>query len=269
MNIQKLFLASAFFLCFCKAGFAEGTDMASYEYRYKLFGAGFKQQKISFLSPLFYEGASLIYSSSGKTSFQNGKLTSYYSDMYFDFLPNPNNNSMIIADGGNIEYNKYWLLKVDEETSSNLFVGWGYWFDYQLAVKPDNTNNLLYYHFNNMGCLSFATTGRIKSVRIFDELSIPVVGVYFGSQYSSPLPYFVYEKDANFFDDFDILFINKNLQLKNTLSADFKLKFWRRYTTMRVQYVVSIRTLRLNNNEMANIYHLFKIGYLLNNYAHK
>jgi hypothetical protein len=272
MNTRRILLASALFLCFCNAGFAGTPDTASYEYRYKLFGAGFKQQKISFLSPLFYDGLSLTYSSSGKTSFRNGKLTSYYSDMYFDFFPNPNNsNSMIIADGGNIEYSKYYFIPntIDTETSSNLFVGWGYWFDYQLALKPNNTNNLLYYHFNNMGCLTFAATGRIKSVRLFNELSIPVVGVYLGSQYSSPAPYFIYEEDANFFDDFDILFINKNMQLKNTLSADFKLKFKRRYTTMRVQYVVSVRTLRLNNNEMSSIYHLFRIGCLLNNYVHK
>ncbi|MDR3366611.1 MAG: hypothetical protein LBO71_06560, partial [Prevotellaceae bacterium] len=70
-------------------------------------------------------------------------------------------------------------------------------------------------------------------MHIFNEFSVPVAGVYLGSEYSSSLPYFVREEeDANFFDAFDILFINKNLHLKNTLNADFKLKFKRRYTTV-------------------------------------
>jgi hypothetical protein len=124
-----------------------------------------------------------------------------------------------------------------------------------------------------MGCLTFAATGRIKSVRILNELSAPIAGVYIGSQYSSILPYFVGEEDADLVDDVNILFINKNLQLRNTLSADFKLKFGRRYTTMRVQYELGARALRLNNNELINIYHLIKIGYLFNSntisYVHK
>ena len=269
MNTRRIFLASTFFLCFCIAGFAEDPDTASYEYRYQLFGSGFKQQKISFLSPLFYEGLSLI-GSSGKTSFRNNRLTSSISDGVCDFFQNPHNDNLIISAGIEFAYNKSYLLpvRVGSKISPNFFVGWGYYLDIQYTMMPNNTNNLLYYHLNNMGCLTLAATGRIKSVHILNELAIPLLGVYFGSQYSSQLPYFAYEEDANILDDFDILFMNKNLQLKNRLSADFKL-FKRSSTTMRVQYELSARALRLNNNELINICHIFKIGYLLDRYAHK
>jgi hypothetical protein len=270
MNIRKIFLASAFFLCFCKAGFSENPDTASYKYRYSLWGAGFKQQKISFLTPLFYEGVSFAAPAIGKASFRNRKLTTSFYDQYYDFFPNRHNEDFIFSMGGEHLYNKYYLLpkRAGSKASASFFVGWGWWFDYMLALKTNNTNNSLYYHFNNMGCLTFAATGRIKSVHILNELAIPLLGVYLGSQYGSPLPYFASEEDANFFDDFDLLFINKNLQLKNRLSVDFKL-FRRSSTTMRVQYELSARSLRLNNNELINICHIFKIGYLLDRYAHK
>jgi hypothetical protein len=268
---KKNFLAFAFFLCFCKVGFSENPDTAGYEYRYRLYGIGFKQQKISFLSPIFYEGASLVIPASGKASFRNRKLTTASYDGYYDIFPNHHNESLILSGGGDHKYSKYYLLpkRSGSKASASFFVGWGWWFDYMLALKTSNTNNSLYYHFNNMGCLTFAATGRIKSVHILNELAIPLFGVYFGSQYSSQLPYLIHGKDANFFDNFDILFINKNLQLKNTLSADFKLKFKRRSPTMRVQYELGAKALRLNNNELINICHIFKIGYLLDRYAHK
>ena len=270
MNIRKIFLASSLFLCFCKVGFAENPDTTSYTYRYKLYGIGFKQQKISFLSPIFYEGVSFVLPVTGKASFCNRKLTTSSYDQYYDIFPNRHNENFILSVGGDHKYNQYYLLpkRAVSKTFANFFVGWGWWFDYMLALKINNTNNLLYYHFNNMGCLTFAATGRIKSVRILNELAIPLLGVYFGSQYSSQLPYLIHGKDANFFDNFDILFMNKNLQLKNRLSVDFKL-FKRSATTMRVQYELSARALRLNNNELINICHIFKIGYLLNSYVHK
>jgi hypothetical protein len=277
MNTAKTFLASAFCLCFCEAGFAETPDAASYEYRYRLWGGGFKQQKISYLSPLFYEGISLA-GSSGKVSFRNGKLTSSCTTGDYDIFNFRSMENMVLAGGGDYAYSKYYLLpnKIDAETSSNFFVGWGYLFDWQVALKYSylrHSNNPAYYHFNNIACLAFAVTGKIKSVHIFNELSVPVAGVYFGSEYSSTLPYFFREEDASFLGGFDILFINKDLRLKNTLNADFKLKFKRRTTTMRVQYVLNARTLRLNNNELNNFCHIFKIGYLFNAneipYVHK
>ena len=270
MNIRKIFLASSLFLCFCKVGVAESPDTASYTYRYNLWGAGFKQQKISYLSPIFYEGVSLAAAATGKASLRNRKLTTSGYDGYYDIFPNRHNENFILSLEGDYAYNKHYMLpkKVDAKISANFFVGWGWWLDYMLAFKTNNTNNLMYYHFNNMGCLTFAATGRIKSVHILNELAIPLLGLYFGSQYSGWLPYSLAEEDANLLDDLDILFINKNLQLKNRLSVDFKL-FKRSATTMRVQYELSARALRLNNNELINICHIFKIGYLLNSYVHK
>jgi hypothetical protein len=262
-------------LSLCQTCFAGRPDTASYEYRYRLFGVGFKQQQISYLSPLYYEGVSLIPETLGRTSFRSGTLTSSISDVFLDYFPNLHNNSYIMSIGGDYMYSRYYLLQksvdYDTKTSSNLFIGWGYWCDYQVATKPDNTNNVLYYHFNNMGCLNVALSGKVGPVYLLNEFAIPLVGIYFGSQYSGQLPYFVTEEDANFFDDVDILFINKNLHFKNTLSADFKLKFSQRSTTIRLQYTLSGRTLRLNNNDLSNSCHLFKIGYLFNetSYAHK
>jgi hypothetical protein len=237
-----------------------------------MFGAGFKQQKISFLSPLSYEGVSLV-SSSGKTSFRSGKLTSSDGDVYADIFQNPHNSSMVTSVGVDYTYNKYYLIPNRDswETSSNLFVGWGYWLDSDMAVKYDNVNNLVYYHLNNMACLTFAITGRIGSVHILEEMSFPIVGIYFGSQYGSPLPYFAHEEDASVFDAFDILFIRQSPRFQNKLSADFKPSFKWIPSTIRVQYALGMRTMHLNNNEMHNFYHQLKIGYLFNEipYTHK
>jgi hypothetical protein len=210
----------------------------------------------------------------GKTSFTNNVLTSSDADWYVDiFLHYRNSNNMIMAIGSDYTYSKYYLIPNRDswKISSNFFVGWSYWMDLAMAIKDNNVNNPVYLHLNNMACLALAATGRIKSVHVLNEFSIPTVGIYFGSRYSSPLPHSILEDDANVFEDFSILFVHQNLHLQNKLSADFKLNLKRRSGTMRLQYVLGMRRLYLNNNEVNNIYHQLRIGYLFNEtpYVHK
>ncbi|MDR1416259.1 MAG: hypothetical protein LBJ57_02415 [Prevotellaceae bacterium] len=275
--MKNILVAAALFLCSCKVGISENVDTLKKaapadDYRYSLLGLGAKQQKTSFLSPLFYEGVSLT-TAFGTTSTRSSTMTSSCSNEHFDYLYNFSNDSKIVAIGADYTYSKYYLLpKIGEQGAfSKLFAGWSYRLELETAVKPDNQNNPVYFHLDNMAGFAFSFKSRVKSVWIFDELMIPIAGLYLGSPYSSSLPYFATEREAGFFDAFDILFINKAPQLQNTLNVDFKLNFKRYSNTVRVQYVLNMRTLHLNNNETNSIFHLFRVGYLFNTipYAHK
>jgi hypothetical protein len=234
------------------------------EYQYSLSGIGFSQQKISFLSPVFYNGFSLV-GSSGKVKASHNRIASFSTAFNVDFNSNEHNNN-IYSFGFDLFYNKYYLINLKDYPKAypNMFIGWGYWFDSDIYVKPDNTNNPLYYNLNNLFCLSFCLEKKFPKVKISYELNVPFAGIYSGSEYSSSLPYFITEKDASFFQAFDLGSFKKNTQMENKLNVDLKINTKKGFRTIRIQYTLSGEKLLLNNNIKHNTFHVFKIGYLFN-----
>jgi hypothetical protein len=234
------------------------------EYQYSLSGIGFSQQKISFLSPIFYNGFSIV-STKGKVKTTHNGITSFTNEFNVDFNSNEHNNK-IYSFGFNLFYNKYYLINLKDYPKAypNMFIGWGYWFDSDIFVKPDNTNNPLYYNLNNLFCLSFCLEKKFSKVKISYELNVPFAGIYSGSEYSSSLPYFITEKDASFFQAFDFGSFKKNTQMENKLNIDLKINTKKGIRTIRFQYMLSGEKLFLNNNLKHNTFHVFKIGYLFN-----
>jgi len=239
-------------------------DKLLVDYQYTLNGLGLSQQKISFLSPVFYEGYSFV-STKGKVRSSNDRIASLVTEFNFDLNFN-DHNSNFSSMGYDFRFSKYYLLTLKDypKTFPKLFVGWGYWFDSDIYFKTYNTNNPLYYNFNNMFCLSFYGETKYKSVKISDELNVPFIGIYSGSEYSSSLPYFINEEDASFFQAFDIGSFGKNLQASNKLNIDYNLKTKKGLRTFRFQYEIFSTVLNLNNNLKHNTFHVFKIGYLFN-----
>lgn len=234
------------------------------EYQYSLTGIGFSQQKISFLSPVFYNGFSIV-DAKGKVKATCKSITTSSSEINFDSNSNEF-NSNIYSLGFDYRFNKYYLLTLKDYPKSfpSLFVGWGYWFDSDIYIKTTNTNNPLYYNFNNMFCLSLYCDKKYQRVKISDEFNFPLTGLLSGSEYSSSLPYFFTEKNASFFQAFDIGCFWKNAQASNKLNIDYKLKTKKGLRTIRFQYEIFSTVLNLNNNIKHNTFHVFKIGYLFN-----
>jgi len=234
------------------------------EYQYSLTGMGFSQQKISFLSPVFYNGLSFV-NTKGKVKVSKNRINTSVSEINVDFNFNKHNR-IIYSLGYDFKYDKYYSLTIKDYPKSfpSLFVGWGYWFDSEFYVKPDNTNNPLYYNLNNLFCLSLYCEKKYPKVKISDEYNIPIIGLLSGSEYSSSLPYFFTEKDASFFQAFQIGSFGKNLQASNKLNIDYKMKTKKGLRIIRFQYEICSSLLNLNNNLKHNTFHVFKVGYLFN-----
>jgi len=240
------------------------------EYQYYLSGIGFSQQKISFLSPVFYNGFSFV-NTKGKVKVSKNRINTFVSEFNLDFNLNKHNR-IIYSLGYEFKFDKYYLLTIKDYPKSfpSLFVGWCYWFDSEFYVKPDNTNNPLYYNLNNLFCLSLYCEKKYQKVKISYGLNVPFIGIYSGSEYSSSLPYFVTEKNATFFQAFDIGSFKRNIQMNHSFNVDFKINTKKTIRTFRFQYEIDVALLSLNNNIKHNTFHLFKIGYLFNisNYEH-
>lgn len=261
---QFMKVASIFLSLFLVSIHSFSKDKLITEYRYSLSGIGFSQQKISFLSPVFYKGLSFV-ETRGNVKVSNKRINTFVSEFNVDINYNKFNR-IIYSLGYDFKYDKYYLLTIKDYPKSfpNLYVGWGYWFDTEFYIKPDNTNNPLYYNLNNLFCLSLYCEKKYQKIKISDELNFPLVGLYSGSEYSNSLPYFFTEKDASFFQAFDIGCFWKNLQASNKLNIDYKMKTKKGLRTIRFQYEICSSLLHLNNNVKHNTFHVFKIGYLFN-----
>jgi hypothetical protein len=234
-------------------------------------GIGVSRQKLSYLSPVFYKGFSLV-ASNGKTKIYPSKIISSTTDTRFDFFQNWHNNSKIYSAGFDFFYTQYYLLPIENYHNKNpdVYLGWEYRLNTEANIKPDNVNNNLYYLFNNMICLSIGVTWKIKTIRIFNEFNFPLMGIYSGSNYSHSVPYFV-DEDAKFLESFDILFLSHHAQIHNRLNIDFQLNIKNQPRTFRFRYLISAEWLNLNNNITHNTFHFFQIGYLFNKipYVHQ
>lgn len=266
---MKISLISCFTFVFILSCFSAKKDTIVYQYT--LYGLGTSQQKISFLSPIYYDGISLI-GTNGNIKSSLNKINSSSFDFNIDINSNKYNKE-IYSFGVDYIYNKHYLLSFDRYPSNypNLYLGWGYWFETDAYLKPENTNNPLYYNFNNMLCLSIGVEKHYKSIYILNEFNLSLVGLYSGSEYSSSLPYFFSEENASFFEAFQIGSFERNSQMKNRLNIDYRISTKRKVYTIRFQYVISACMLNINNNIKHNTFHEFKVGYLFNNsyYVHK
>jgi len=259
-----------FTFCCCGVfGFSQTDTSVATTYKHSLYGIGIKQQQVSYLSPLYYNGLSLMYSQGRVKPLSKNKMTSVV-DVNFDIFGHSHSESVIFAFGADYTLNMLFLLPFKNERLPKIYAGAGGWAATEIDIKPNNVNNGMYYNINNKICFSFALEKKFKYVYIFNECNLPLFGFYFGTEYSSILPYSVVDEDAADSDvssDFKILDISQNTQIQNRLNVDFKIKS----RTLRLQYVAGYKMLRLNNNTVHNASHVLKIGYLFNKtpYVHK
>jgi hypothetical protein len=251
--------------------FSSSDDKIRSEFRYSLSGIGVGQQKISFLSPLFYMDYSFI-SSSGKVKETSSKIMSSLFETNIDLsLRTPLN--IYYSFGIDYRSSSNYLLRLKDYPNSfpELFLGFGYWLETDFYLKPDNTNNPIYYNLNNMLCFSFYSEKNYQKIKISYEFEMPIVGIYSDSEYSSSLPYFFNEEKASFFRAFEIGSFKKNLQIDNKINLDFKIKIKQSLNTFRVQYSFCGNKFVMNGNIKHNIFHNLKIGYLFNKvgYEHR
>jgi len=246
----------------CKLSFSD--DKIRSEFRYSLSGIGVGQQKISFLSPLFFMDYSFI-SSSGKVKETSSKIMSSLFETNID-LSLRTQGSFYYSFGIDYRNNLNYRLRLKDYPKSfpELFLGFGYWLDTDFYLKSENTNNPIYYNLNNMLSFSFYCEKNFQKTKISYEFEMPIVGIYSDSEYSSGLPYFLNEEKASFFRAFEIGSIRKNLQIDNKINVDFKIKVKKNINTFRVQYSFCGNKFVMNGNLKHNILHNLKIGYLFN-----
>ncbi|MFV0554886.1 MAG: hypothetical protein ACK5LR_09300 [Mangrovibacterium sp.] len=255
----------------------------SISYQVRLWGIGGGKQQVSFLSPLVYENMNFSTSRSKYRQFE-GKITSKnsYTNMLLAQYPY-GEGDLDITTAISLQYqfilNKRYLINTNfiSEGFPALSVGWAYWFDWGIDVKASNANNPYYFNLNNMTGLSVGLEKKLiiggRQFNLYNEFTLPLVGIYMGSEYSSSFPYILSEKDANPLDGFRIGSFKTNFQLHNDFNVDIKLKAKKRKPerTMRLRYSIDYMNLNLNNNHKQVVLHTFSIGYPFNrsNYVHK
>ena len=241
------------------------------QYNYSLYGVGVGQQKVSFLSPLFYNGYSYV-SSNGKVTETSKRVTQFETTINLG-VNSAHNYQDFYSAGFGLCYNKYYPFNLKDYPNSfpRILAGWGYWLDAAIDYKPTNTNNPTYYLLSNMASVSILCEKQLPKLRLSYMMNFPVLGIYSGSEYGSGVPFFISEEDGNFFDAFDIGSVGMNPQMRNRFNADFKLKTKSGVRTLRVEYEISSTKLKLNNNVRHYSFHIFKVGYLFNKsgYEHK
>lgn len=262
--IPIIFMLSLLSIC------SFSKDKIVTEYQYSLSGLGFGQQKVSFLSPIFYNASSLV-SSRGNVKATKNRISIFDTETDIGINYNKAGSTFYSFDF-DLSYSKYYLLKIKDYPASfpDLYAGWGYWLNTDFYIKPDNTNNPFYYNFNNLVCFGIYCEKKIQKVKISNEFRLSIFGIFSGSEYSSGLPYFLTEEDASFFQAFDIGSFKTDCRGSNKLNVDFRMNTKKKVRTFRLQYEINSSVLSLNGNIKHNTFHIFKIGYLYNlsNYEH-
>lgn len=143
---------------------AFSADKFQTEYRYALSGIGFSQQKITYLSPLYYQGVSLV-TSRGKVKLSEDRMVSSLYETNLD-LNYKNPNSYFYSLGFDYYYNSNFRLRWKNypDNFPDLFVGFGYWLDAEFYAKTSNSNNPCYYNLNNMLTFSFCCEKKFERV---------------------------------------------------------------------------------------------------------
>ncbi|HPS11738.1 MAG TPA: hypothetical protein PLB87_00590 [Prolixibacteraceae bacterium] len=143
---------------------AFSADKFQTEYRYALSGIGFSQQKITYLSPLYYQGVSLV-TSRGKVKLSENRMVSSLYETNLD-LNYKNPNSYFYSLGFDYYYNSNFRLRWENypDNIPDLFVGFGYWLDAEFYAKTSNSNNPCYYNLNNMLTFSFCCEKKFERV---------------------------------------------------------------------------------------------------------
>ena len=268
-----------------------GQNVDSVSYTFRLNGLGTISQKISFLSPIKYTGVNTSYDWGRFRQINNKFLT---KNLYFNFaltfngndqntnIENPEERPIPLGiysfNYGYLFNKRYSILHNHLPKKAPLIsLGWSYWLDAGLDIKPFNVNNPFYYNLNNMAGLSLGLKKRvnIKKVQldISNEFTLPLFGIYAATRYSSSLPYSTIVDDTSFWDAFQIGSFQTNFQFRNNLNLDFTIPGKKKNVkhTFRFQYGINYANLRVNNNQKIQATHIFKLGYLFNSsrYVHK
>ncbi|MFV0289620.1 MAG: hypothetical protein ACK5IJ_01780 [Mangrovibacterium sp.] len=266
-------------LCWSWNVFAEELQQDSISYKFQLKGIGGGMGVIDFLAPTTY-GSFILTSNKSEYLQHDGRVSTknHYNNILFGRRRSSNssdqydNSDLILSYQYDFILNKRHALNLSQSFKKQLdiSVGWAYWGAFGTDIKLGNTNNMLYYNLNNSLGFSVGLEKKltIKGTQfyIFNETTIPFVGIYLGSEYSSSLPYFIAEKDASLWEALHIGSFGANFQIHNDLNIDFKLKAKkkRKSRIVRIRYSMDYMNLGLNNNTKHRMMHAITIGYTLN-----
>ena len=268
MNILRLIILFSFFNISLNAKNIDTLKVDTVKYTFSTMGIGLGQNRVSYLSPILYSSYEIKYSISEYKELGKGTISTCY-DIGLGLNVNKNNN-IIVRIGEDYFYNRrYSLLR--SQIKPDFSIGWGYWYDDDFYIKPDNTNNVIYANLNNKACFTFDYKKTHKNLFFRNEFVIPVFGLYYGSKYSQNLPGII-EKEGRLIDAFKLGSFNTNFQFSNKCYIDLKIKTKKEgFVTLRVQYEVEYSILHLHNNIKQSINHFIQVGYLITKafYVHK
>jgi len=253
--------------CFFTVVRAHANDTIQYTSKPISFGIG--QAKISFLSPIVYH--SYLFSVGYNKTITSSNCEKYiFYNMGFGVHTN-NNKHKMFSMGEDLYLGQNHLIKTNSSNAFRLYMGYAYWYDDDFYIKPENINNFLYTNISNKVSSSFVLTFKHKNIYIKNHLSIPVLGLYYGSKFSQDIPGII-EKEASVWEACKFGSFGINKHISNDLICDVRVKYKQtKFQTIRLEYAIEYAKMTLHNNTKNTVFHEFKISTLINqvNYNHE
>ncbi len=223
---------------------------------------GFGKSNISFLSPITYTTCAVGFTNQKTNVFPNKeKIFFYKTEM--GLHANVNQNIMFDVSADAL-WGQYHTISYVPASAFNLYVGYAYWGDGGVYIKPDNINNVLYTHINNMAAMVIVASKHYRNMYFKNTFSMPLYGVYYGSSFSQNIPGII-EKENTIWEACKFGSFNINTQLSNNFTFDIRIKHKKtKCQTLRIEYSIEYAKLQLNNNVKQTVLHEFKFSTLIN-----
>ncbi len=224
-------------------------------------GLGMGMSNVSFLSPITYSNLSLRIGNNISKIYPTKDM--FYSSKYTLGLNANINQNLMINYGYNLILGQNHNFEFDEFDKGYFKLGYSFWNNDELFLKPDNVNNILYLNISNMIAANLGFVFKVKRARFENKLIFPVMGLYYGSKYNQNLPGIV--EDSSFKDGFKFGSFNVNSQFYNNFSCDLPIKLSaNKFQTLRLSYGIDYVKLKLHNNIKHVAIHEITISTLIN-----
>jgi len=227
-------------------------------------GFGFPALNYSLLSSLNHSGFSISFHS---TRFREKPehLTQFYQHFEIGILYNHANDSYITQLDFSSGWSRHWDVS-DRSHPLRLLLGGGIDAGTGVYLKEENTNNPLAYFFYLSAAPNVLLKYRFKykktGMELGQQVNIPVGSLISSSDYSSSLPPYIVEKDANFFDAMRLVSLGslKKCVTITTLDITPTLTQREKWPVFRITYIFSGMNYKNGDFTIKSADHLILFG---------
>lgn len=234
----------------------------STQYSTNGFGVANGVSNVEFLSPITYNSYVVRFYSQTIKERSNFE-TNFYYRFALGLHSNINRSLQISAEQDIFLEKRHFINKYKKENEA-LLIGYAFWYDDEVFLKPNNVNNVLYAKIATKAAFTLSYKKKIGNIRFQNNFAMPLVGLYYGSKYSQNLPG-ILERESSITDGMQFGSLNMSQMFMNTLMADIKVKHKKKkFQTIRLEYGIEYDNIQLNGLSRRSLMHELKFSTLIN-----